>query len=68
MADLKFSKVKLTLDGKQVEMSLDQIRKKSEQTASSFTDSVTSMIIITDTCCPTLHMLSCSSLINITTE
>ena len=35
MADLKFSKVKLTLDGKQVEMSLDQIRKKSEQTAAA---------------------------------
>ena len=35
MVDLKFSKVKLTLDGKQVEMSLDQIRKKSEQTAAA---------------------------------
>ena len=35
MADLKFSKVKLSLDGKQVELSLDQIRKKAEQTATA---------------------------------
>ena len=35
MTDLKFSKVKLTLDGKQVELSLDQIRKKAEQTAAA---------------------------------
>lgn len=35
MADLRFSKVKLTLDGKQVELGLDQIRKKAEQTAAA---------------------------------
>lgn len=33
MADYRFSKVKLTLDGKQVELSLDTIRKKAAQTA-----------------------------------
>ena len=35
MADLKFSKVKLSLDGKEVESSLEQIRKKAEQTATA---------------------------------